>query len=151
MAAPWSCYPSKKFELLTTTLSDTRRIRDREPLLHTVFICCTESGRLTRLDHGSSSKLALMSEFARDRLAPAIDTPRAAEKLWRLRKDHHTLDADLRSHGEAHDVELQILCDGDLLLGQHHEVREHATAEAHALLQHYRANGWTVQDRRRRG
>jgi hypothetical protein len=64
-----------------------------------------------------------MSEFARDRLAPPIDTPRAAEKLWRLRKDHHTLDADLRSHGEAHDVELQILCDGDLLLGQHHEVR----------------------------
>jgi hypothetical protein len=91
-----------------------------------------------------------MPEFARDRLAPAIDTPRTAEKLWRVYKEHHTLEADLRPHGESHAVELQIRWDGDLLLGQHHEVRELATAEADALLQHYRANGWTVQDRGRR-
>jgi hypothetical protein len=91
-----------------------------------------------------------MSEFARDRLAPAVETQRTAEKLWRVYKDHHTLDADLRSHRESHGVELQIRWDGDLLLGQRHEVRELATAEAHALLQHYRANGWTVQDRRHR-
>jgi hypothetical protein len=92
----------------------------------------------------------MSEEFARDRLAPAIDTPRTVEKLWRVYKDHHTLEADLRPHRESHAVELQILCDGDLLLGQRHEVRELATAEAHALLQHYRADGWTVRDRRRR-
>jgi hypothetical protein len=85
-----------------------------------------------------------MSEFAHDRLAPAIDTPRTTEKLWRVYKDHHRLDADLQSHGGSHGIELQIRCDGDLLLGQRHAVRELATAEAHALLQHYRANGWTV-------
>jgi len=90
-----------------------------------------------------------MSEFARDRQPLAIDTARRAEKLWRVYKDHHTLDADLRSHAESHDVELQILGDGHLLLGRRYGLRELATAEAHALLQHYRANGWAVQDRRR--
>ena len=66
-------------------------------------------------------------------------------RLWRVRKDHHTLEADLRSHDDSYGVELQILCDGDLVFGRHYDRRELATGEAHALLQHYRADGWTIR------
>ena len=78
-------------------------------------------------------------------MSPAVNSLRTAENLWRACKDHHYLDADLQSHGKFDAVELQILWDGILLLEQRYDRRELATAEAHALLQHYRAGGWTVQ------
>jgi hypothetical protein len=32
-----------------------------------------------------------------------------------------------------------------LVFGRHYDRRELATGEAHALLQHYRADGWTIR------
>ncbi len=43
--------------------------------------------------------------------------PRQPESLWHLRKPLHTLEAQLRYHGESYGVELQILRDGELLFG----------------------------------
>jgi hypothetical protein len=74
-----------------------------------------------------------------------FSNPTADEHLWRVRKDHHTLRAALRCRGKSSGVELKILCDGDVLFWGRYDHRELATAEAHALLQHYRAEGWTVQ------
>jgi hypothetical protein len=73
-----------------------------------------------------------------------FSNPTADEPLWRVRKDHHTLHAALRCRGESSGVELLIFCDGDVLFCERYDHRELATAEAHALLQHYRAEGWTV-------
>jgi hypothetical protein len=91
----------------------------------------------------------MMSEFRRDHVPPRPTNPTADEHLWRVRKDGHTLHAALRCHGYSYGVELQIFCDGAVLFGRRYDHRELATAEAHALLQRYRGEGWAAPPKRR--
>src|SRR5258706_14852964 len=89
-----------------------------------------------------------MSEFRHDHVSPRSSQLAADEHLWRVGKDAHNMRADLWCHGESYAVELQILCDGDLLFGRWYDQREIAIVEAHALLQHYLGEGWTIPTRR---
>jgi hypothetical protein len=58
---------------------------------------------------------------------PPPRDPKPGEPLWSLQKDEHTWSAELRDHGAGVGVEVQILCDGELVSGRRFDLRELAT------------------------
>ena len=66
----------------------------------------------------------------------------ATERLWRVRKHHVWIDAQLHSH--ATDVELKFLYDGELLLARRWPTRELAVAHAEERLRDLQRAGWNT-------
>ena len=67
--------------------------------------------------------------------------PRSREHLWRLRKDHRTVDADLLYHAE-YGVEIQFSYNGEMAYGRRWPVRADAIAEANDKRRELERNGW---------
>lgn len=86
------------------------------------------------------SKKALLAGYK----PPQPAQLQAGEPVWSLRKGAQRADAELRDHGEAYGVELQLLRDGELLYGRRFGSRVWALEEAAAVRQHYEREGWTV-------
>ena len=64
------------------------------------------------------------------------------ERIWRLRKRHHQVDALLREHEDG--AEVQFLYDGTLTYGRHWPGREAALAHAAEKRAELERSGWTM-------
>ena len=64
------------------------------------------------------------------------------ERLWRVRKDHTWIDAQLASR--AGSVEVRFFLDGDRVLTREFPTRALATAEANRQLRDLQRVGWTT-------
>jgi hypothetical protein len=87
-----------------------------------------------------------MSEwFASGRVAPK-PTPRSGKPLWRVRKDHRTVEALLRAHpdGLESGVEVQFYYNGDFVYRRRWTTREAALAEAGDRLRELQEKGWAT-------
>ena len=67
--------------------------------------------------------------------------PRSREHLWRLRKNHRTVDAELLFHGE-YGVEIQFLYNGEMAYGRRWPARALAIAEADDKRTELERAGW---------
>ena len=63
------------------------------------------------------------------------------ERLWRVRKNHRTVEAHLRAHG-SRDVEVQFYYNGALVYGRRLPTRELAVAEANDRLKQLQRSDW---------
>jgi hypothetical protein len=73
---------------------------------------------------------------------PPPPKPTPGELVWSLVKGDRVESAELRTHAEA-GVELQLLMDGELFLGQRFATRALALAEAAMFRVLLEAEGWT--------
>jgi hypothetical protein len=69
-------------------------------------------------------------------------TPRAGERVWRVRKHHTWIDAQLRPAGGGPACELQFFYDGALVLSRRWPSREAAVAYAGQQLRDLQRAGW---------
>jgi hypothetical protein len=67
--------------------------------------------------------------------------PRVVQRVWRARKNHTWIDAQLRPAGEA-GFELQFFYDGNLVLRRTCPTRENALAHAEQQLRDLQRAGW---------
>lgn len=67
---------------------------------------------------------------------------RSSSRLWRLRKRHQYIDAELLPGGDDRSVELQFLINGELSYRRVWPVREDALAEAAAKRSELEREGW---------
>lgn len=65
-----------------------------------------------------------------------------AERLWRVRKDHTWIDAQLASRSGV--VEVQFFLDGERVLTREFPTRALASAEADRRLRDLQRAGWTT-------
>jgi hypothetical protein len=65
------------------------------------------------------------------------------ERLWRVRKNHVWIDAQLQERSEGA-VQLRYFYDGELLYTSHHPTRAAAEADAIARLRELQRAGWNV-------
>ena len=68
----------------------------------------------------------------------------AAERIWRARKTHAWIDAQLRASDGARDFQLQFFYDGDLVFSRSWPTREEALAFASDQLRHLQRVGWNT-------
>ena len=73
---------------------------------------------------------------------PPPRVPRPGEPLWSLRKDHITWSAELHFRGESYGWEVQILRDGELVMGRRFILREGAARWGEAERNRIE-RGWT--------
>jgi hypothetical protein len=64
----------------------------------------------------------------------------AEQRIWRLRKRHQTVDAEL--HVQASEVELKFLLNGTVSYSRVHPSREGALEEAAAKRRELEREGW---------
>ena len=67
---------------------------------------------------------------------------RVAERIWRARKHHTWIDAQLRPAADAAGFELQFFYDGALVLNRTCPTREDAVAHAARQLRELQRAGW---------
>lgn len=67
-----------------------------------------------------------------------------AERLWRVRKNHVWIDAQLRDAADGSGVDLRFFYDGELLLASHLDTRAAAEAEADCRLRELQRAGWNT-------
>jgi hypothetical protein len=70
------------------------------------------------------------------------DRPTIAERLWRVRKNHTSIDAQITDHDGA--VEMRYFYNGEPLLSRHWPTRQSALADAAARLQDLQRAGWNT-------
>lgn len=70
--------------------------------------------------------------------------PRIAERLWRARKHHTWIDAQLRPSADAGGFELQFFYDGTLVFSRTWPTREDAVAHAADQLRALQRVGWNT-------
>ncbi len=68
--------------------------------------------------------------------------PTVAERLWRVRKHHSAIDAQLSDRDAG--VEIRYFYDGEPILSQEWPTRELALADAAARLRDLQRAGWTT-------
>jgi len=68
----------------------------------------------------------------------------AGERLWRARKTHTWIDAQLRPTGKARPFELRFFYDGDLVFSRFWASREAAIAFAAEQLRELQRAGWNT-------
>jgi hypothetical protein len=69
--------------------------------------------------------------------------PRVAERVWRARKNHAWIDAQLHLLPGA-GFELRLFYDGDVVFSRRWATREGALAQAARQLQELQRAGWTA-------
>ena len=74
-------------------------------------------------------------------MASAMTTA-SPQRLWRVRKDHTWIDAQVPSRPNA--VDLQFLFDGERVFTRQFPTRALATAEAQRRLRDLQRAGWTT-------
>jgi hypothetical protein len=67
-----------------------------------------------------------------------------ADRLWRARRTHAWIDAQLQAREDAASYELRIFFDGDLIFSRTWPTREAALAFASAQLRELQRVGWTT-------
>jgi hypothetical protein len=72
-----------------------------------------------------------------------MPAPAVGERLWRARKNHTWIDAQLRTPA-ASTFELQCFYDGGLVFTRTWTTREAAMAHADALLRELQRAGWNT-------
>ena len=72
--------------------------------------------------------------------------PRRGERLWRVRKDHRTVEAELRYHPEGlgGGVEVQFYYNGEFIYGRRWAMRQAAVAESDDKLRELVQRGWAT-------
>jgi len=65
-------------------------------------------------------------------------------RVWRLRKDHTWIDAQIRECPESGEVEIRFFYDGALLLARRWPSREQALTHATDRLRDLQRVGWTT-------
>ena len=65
-------------------------------------------------------------------------------RVWRLRKDHTSIDARLRDCADSTDVELQFFYDGTLLVARRWPSRDEALTQAESQLRDLQRAGWNT-------
>jgi hypothetical protein len=77
---------------------------------------------------------------------PPTTVPGPGERLWRVRKDHRTVEAELRYHPEGlgGGVEVQFYYRGEFVYGRRWATREAAVAEADDKLRELVQRGWAT-------
>jgi hypothetical protein len=65
-------------------------------------------------------------------------------RVWRLRKDHTWIDAQIRNCPESNEVEIRFFYDGALLLARRWPSREQALTHAAERLRDLQRVGWTT-------
>ena len=65
-------------------------------------------------------------------------------RVWRLRKDHTWIDAQIRDCPESDEVEIRFFYDGALLLARRWPSREQARTHATDWLRDLQRVGWTT-------
>ena len=73
---------------------------------------------------------------------PALAGPSIAERLWRVRKDHTWIDAQLTSNPTA--TEVRFFLDGERVFSRAFPTRALATADAERRLRDLQRAGWTT-------
>jgi hypothetical protein len=68
--------------------------------------------------------------------------PAVAERLWRVRKDHTSIDAQITDHDTG--VEMRYFYNGEPVLSRHWSTRELALTDAATRLQDLQRAGWTT-------
>jgi hypothetical protein len=73
-----------------------------------------------------------------------VDKPDStfAERLWRVRKNHTSIDAHIRDLGAG--VEIRYFYDGEPVLSQQWPTRQLALTDAAARLRDLQRAGWTT-------
>jgi len=66
------------------------------------------------------------------------------ERVWRVRKHHVWIDAQLRRADDRTSVELEFFYDGQLLFAQGWLTREDALADASSRLRELQRAGWST-------
>jgi hypothetical protein len=69
-------------------------------------------------------------------------SPRVGERVWRARKNHTWIDAQLKPAADAAGFELQFFYDGSLVLIRTCATREAAVAHAEQQLRDLQRAGW---------
>ena len=71
-----------------------------------------------------------------------MTTPRVGERVWRARKHHAWIDAQLHPSSDGTGFELQFFYDGSLVLNRVWPTREDAVAHADRQLRDLQRAGW---------
>jgi hypothetical protein len=71
-----------------------------------------------------------------------VTAPTVSERVWRARKNHTWIDAQLRPAANAAGFELQFFYDGALVLSRVLRTREDAVAHADRQLRELQRAGW---------
>jgi hypothetical protein len=73
-----------------------------------------------------------------------VDKPGSTlpERLWRVRKNHTSIDAHIRDHGVG--VEIRYFYDGEPVLSQQWPTRQLALTDAATRLRDLQRAGWTT-------
>lgn len=81
--------------------------------------------------------------FSPDHVAtPEVSTH--GERLWRVRKDHRTAEAQLRATRDLPGVEVQFFYNGEFVFGRRWPTRELALKQAEEKLQELLQRAWTT-------
>jgi hypothetical protein len=67
---------------------------------------------------------------------------KAGQRVWRLRKQHQSVDAELRGASDGYGVEIQFLLNGEVSYRRQWPTREAALAEAAAKRDELERHGW---------
>ena len=67
----------------------------------------------------------------------------ARRRLWRLRKVHRHIDAELYEDETSHEAEVRIVYDDLVIYTRRWSTRQEAAADAHARLADLERAGWT--------
>jgi hypothetical protein len=70
--------------------------------------------------------------------------PALAERVWRVRKNHTSIDAQVRDCPDSSGVEVQFFYDGTLVLARRWPSRERALAHAADQLRDLQRAGWNT-------
>lgn len=73
-----------------------------------------------------------------------IESARTSERLWRVRKDHAWIDAQIRDEGDDAGFDVMFLYDGECMVTRRYATREIAVAEANRTLGELQRAGWTT-------
>jgi len=71
-------------------------------------------------------------------------SPALGERVWRVRKHHVWIDAQLHGAADRAGVELQFYYDGQLLLASRWPTRQDALADASIRLRELQRAGWNT-------
>lgn len=69
---------------------------------------------------------------------------RAGERLWRVRKHHVWIDAQLHDAADGAGVDLRFFYDGELIISSRLPTRTDAQAEADRRLRELQRAGWNT-------
>jgi hypothetical protein len=67
-----------------------------------------------------------------------------SERLWRVRKNHVWIDAQLHDAADSSSVHLRFFYDGDLIFSSRPQTRAAAQAEAEDRLRELQRAGWNT-------